>query len=99
VLEYKDEKGRSKFDLIVYALRKFTGGLGDEDEIDRNNQDWKKYFLKDLKQTKRIVAMQKANGEAAHMSCRFLNGQFLIAAGSKNVHLLFKNKSIEKLTV
>lgn len=93
ILEYKPKKGPSEFDLVIYALRKFTGGLGDEDEIDRNNQDWKKYFLKDLDATKRVAAMKKANGEAAHMSCRFIDGKFFVIAGSKNVHLVFQNRS------
>ena len=52
---------------------------------------WKKYFLKDLDQTKYVVSMNKANGEAAHMSCRCINNQFVICTGSKNVHLVFKN--------
>lgn len=92
ILEYK-VGNRSEYDMIVYALRKFTGGLGDEDDVDRNNKDWKNYFLKDLDETRRVVALQKANGEAAHMSARFINGQFFICAGSKNVHLLFQKKS------
>ncbi len=76
--------------MIVFALRKFTGGLGDEDDIDRNKNDWTKYFLKDINETKDVVSLQKANGEAAHLSCRFINGDFIICSGSKNVHLLFK---------
>ncbi len=60
--------------------------------MDRSSgSDWKKYFLKDLDQTKYVVSMNKANGEAAHMSCRCINNQFVICAGSKNVHLVFKN--------
>ncbi len=82
--------GRKEYDLIIYALRKFSGGMGDEDDVDRNNTDWKNYFLKDINQTEYVVSSQKANGEAAHMSCRFIDGEFLICAGSKNVHLVFK---------
>ena len=85
--------GVKNYDLIVYALRKFTGGLGDEDEIDRSENDWQKYFLKDINKTKYVSALQKANGEAAHVSCRWIENEFLICAGSKNVHLVFKNKS------
>ena len=58
--------------------------------MDRNNSDWKNYFLKDIEQTKYVISLQKANGEAAHMSCRFINNEFLICAGSKNVHIVFK---------
>jgi hypothetical protein len=84
--------------LVIYALRKFTGGLGDEDDMDRNNQDWKKYFLKDIGQTKSVISLQKANGEAAHLSCRsFDGGKFLLFIGSKNVHMAIESKSdIEK---
>lgn len=74
-------------------MRKFTGGLGDEDDMDRNNQDWKKYFLKNLDSTRRVVALKKANGEAAHMSCRYIDGQFYVIAGSKNVHLVFQKST------
>ncbi len=92
ILEQND-KGNKKFDLVVYALRKFTGGLGDEDETDRNAQDWRKYFVKDVKESKFVASLQKANGEAAHLACRWLDGEFVLFAGSKNVHLVFKKKS------
>jgi len=82
--------GKKEYDLVIYALRKFSGGMGDEDEVERNNSDWKKYFLVDIDKTEYVVSLQKANGEAAHMSCRFIDGEFLICAGSKNVHLVFK---------
>ena len=92
ILETIESNGEISYDLIIYALRKFSGGLGDEDDMDRSSgSDWKKYFLKDLDQTKYVVSMNKANGEAAHMSCRCINNQFVICAGSKNGHLVFKN--------
>ena len=36
-------------DMVVFALRKFTGGMGDEDE-DQPDDDhtWQKYFLKPI---------------------------------------------------
>ena len=61
--------------------------------MDRNAQDWKKYFLKDISETKYVKSLRKANGEAAHLSCRWIDGQFLFITGSKNVHLVFRNKS------
>jgi hypothetical protein len=79
--------------LIVFALRKFTGGLGDEDDMDREQNDWCNYFLRPLNESSLVVSLQKANGEAAHLSCRFINGSFVICAGSKNVHLLFRTAS------
>lgn len=74
-------------------MRKFSGGLGDEDSVDRNKNDWKNYFLKDIEATKYVISLRKANGEAAHMSCRFINDEFVLFVGSKNVHLAFKTKS------
>ncbi|CAF0716235.1 unnamed protein product [Brachionus calyciflorus] len=91
ILEYK-ENGSTKYKLLIYALRKFTGGLGDEDEFDRKSGEWRKYFLKDIKYTKHVVSLQKANGEAAHFSCSWINNDFLLCAGSKNVHLVFKKR-------
>ncbi|XP_059169816.1 uncharacterized protein LOC131951425, partial [Physella acuta] len=50
---------------ILYALKKFTGGLGDDDDRDKgDNVTWKKYFIKPLDAAKRVVATRKANGEA-----------------------------------
>lgn len=84
--------GQKQYELILFALRKFSGGLGDEDDIDCNKNNWSKYFLKDIDQTKYVISLQKANGEAAHMSCRFIDGQYFICAGSKNVHILFRSQ-------
>ena len=85
--------GNKYYDLIIYALRKFTGGLGDEDDMDRAENDWQKYFLKDITKTKYVSVLRKANGEAAHVAARWIDNEFLICAGSKNVHIVFKDKS------
>ncbi|KAH9503003.1 hypothetical protein Btru_072591 [Bulinus truncatus] len=78
---------------ILHALKKFTGGLGDDDDRDRgDNLTWKKYFIKPIDAAKKIVATRKANGEAAHLSCIQIDGQYLICAGSKNVHMLIRNR-------
>ncbi|CAL1535278.1 unnamed protein product [Lymnaea stagnalis] len=45
-----------------------------------------------LEAVKKVVATRKANGEAAHLSCIRLDGQYLICAGSKNVHVLIRNR-------
>ena len=87
-----NRNGKVEYDLVIYGLKKFTGGLGDEDEIDREEKDWEKYFLKSFDQTQLVIGMQKANGESAHMSCRWIEGKFFIISGSKNVHLLFSNR-------
>jgi len=78
---------------ILQALKKFTGGLGDDDDRDRgDNHTWKRYFTQPLENAVKIVATRKANGEAAHLSCIELDSQKLICAGSKNVHLLIRNR-------
>jgi len=83
---------------LIYAQKKFTGGLGDDDDReDGDDSTWKRYFIKPLDSTSLVVATRKANGEAAHLSALFVEGQFIICAGSKNVHILFKDKAdIEK---
>ena len=91
VLETNGPKSKT-YDFMIFALRKFTGGLGDEDDVDRGKNDWKQYFLTDIEKTKIIISTRKANGEAAHLSCRWNNGSFLICSGSKNVHLLFRKR-------
>ena len=91
ILEY-EENGSTKYKLLIYALRKFTGGLGDEDEFDRKTGQWRKYFLKDIKNTKYVISLEKANGQAGHFSCSWVNNDFLMCGGSKNVHLVFKKR-------
>ena len=37
----------SGLEFVVFALRKFTGGMGDEDENQPEDETvWKRYFLK-----------------------------------------------------
>ncbi|XP_018014202.1 uncharacterized protein LOC108671217 [Hyalella azteca] len=80
-------------DPIIYANRKFTGGIGDEDEEQPNsNEEWKQYFLAVPETASLVVAIEKVNGEAAHFSGRFMDGKFCIFTGSKNVHMLIHNE-------
>lgn len=82
-----------KFDVILYANKKFTGGVGDEDESQPENDDsWREYCLAPPETATDLICMTKLNGEAAHFSGRFLCGQFYIITGSKNVHMILKNK-------
>ncbi|GFR81552.1 actin-binding protein IPP-like, partial [Elysia marginata] len=79
---------------ILHALKKFTGGLGDDDDKDKgDNHTWKKYFTKPLESAEKVIVTKKANGEAAHLSCVQIDGQRLICAGSKNVHILIRNRA------
>lgn len=58
-------------DIVIYANRKFTGNIGDEDDLQpESNDQWKKYFLKDQEEAQQVVCMEKVNGEAAHFSGR-----------------------------
>ena len=44
----------------VYALKKFTGGLGDDDDRESGDkQVWKKYFTKPIQDAKIVVATRK----------------------------------------
>ncbi|XP_067651800.1 uncharacterized protein [Haliotis asinina] len=78
---------------VLYALKKFTGGLGDDDDREKgDNFTWKKYFTQPIESTSNVVATRKANGEAAHLSCMMIDGEYVLCGGSKNVHLLFRRK-------
>jgi hypothetical protein len=58
-------------DGIIFALKKFTGGMGDEDETQPDdNFVWMKYFLKPVASAQKVICTRKANGEAAHLSVR-----------------------------
>lgn len=58
-------------DVVIYANRKFTGDIGDEDQTQpESNDQWQKYFLKDQDEACQVVCMKKMNGEAAHFSGR-----------------------------
>ncbi|XP_037784031.1 uncharacterized protein LOC119580142 [Penaeus monodon] len=81
-----------KYDVILYANKKFTGGVGDEDESQPENDDsWREYCLAPPETATDLICMTKLNGEAAHFSGRYINDQFFIITGSKNVHILIRN--------
>ena len=88
------ESGTITYECLIFALRKFTGGMGDEDEDQpENNKVWTDYFLKPLDSTSNVICTKKANGEAAHLGVRFIHDRFVLCVGSKNVHMLISNKS------
>ncbi|XP_053402604.1 uncharacterized protein LOC123549145 isoform X2 [Mercenaria mercenaria] len=64
--------------------------FGPDDSVYDNNKDIRE---RPLEETDIVIATNKANGEAAHLSCIEIDGQFILCGGSKNVHLLFRNKS------
>ncbi|XP_052816378.1 uncharacterized protein LOC128242961 [Mya arenaria] len=78
---------------VLQAMKKFTGGLGDDDDREAGDMMvWEKYFTKPFKEADHVVSTEKANGEAAHLSCFRLDGQLILCGGSKNVHLLFNTR-------
>ena len=47
--------------------------MGDEDETQPDdNLVWMKYFLKPVDSAQKVVCTRKANGEAAHLSVRYV---------------------------
>ncbi|ODM96589.1 hypothetical protein Ocin01_10087 [Orchesella cincta] len=91
----KIEKGvivSTKYLFLVFALKKFSGGMGDEDDSTSQQSSWEPYFVKPLSTARKVVSTEKANGEAAHISSRKLFGQDYFCIGSKNVHMLLRNR-------
>jgi len=79
---------------VIHAMKKFTGGLGDDD--DRTSGPdfiWQRYFTQPFDSAKAIVCTKKQNGEAAHLSAFRIGSEVYICAGSKNVHIVFRNTS------
>ena len=79
--------------VVVYGNKKFTGGIGDEDDYQPEDNNVWRYFIRDPDTTKKIVCMEKVNGEAAHVAGRYIDGDFYLITGSKNVHLMIRKKS------
>ncbi|KAG0728183.1 hypothetical protein GWK47_033030 [Chionoecetes opilio] len=91
VLQWRSAKA-SWSSVVIYGLKKFTGGVGDEDEEQpENNDKWSEYFLASPSTAVSVVCLEKVNGEAAHFSGRYIDGQFYLIAGSKNVHMLIRD--------
>ncbi|XP_037093842.1 uncharacterized protein LOC119113665 [Pollicipes pollicipes] len=80
---------------LVHALRKFTGSVGDEDDTADVGDDatWRRYFLRPPGAAARLVVTHKVDGDAAHLSARWLDGGFLVCVGSKNVHLVLRREA------
>jgi len=101
VLQLEDVRtGKVSKDMVTFALKKFTGGMGDEDEDQpENEQVWQRYFLSPMEEVEKVVCVIKENGEAAHLSVRMIQGSFYYFCGSKNVHLMFRTREeLEKYT-
>ena len=101
ILQLEDTRtGKVIKDMVVFALKKFTGGMGDEDEDQpENEQVWQRYFLSPMEEVEKVICVIKENGEAAHLSVRMIQGNFYYFCGSKNVHLMFRTREeLERYT-
>ena len=100
VIEFKLNSGKKTgtTEILTYPLhanKKFTGGMLDDDDQmveDFNVSDWKSFFLEDVEKATQIVYTKKENGNASHMAVFKLGGTYYIVAGSKNVHLVCRNR-------
>ena len=72
--------------------------MGDEDDNQpENNISWMNFFLQPPEKATKVICTRKANGEAAHLSVRFIDQQVILIVGSKNVHMVIsKYSDIEK---
>ncbi|KAJ3208952.1 hypothetical protein HDU67_006465 [Dinochytrium kinnereticum] len=97
--------GESLSCVPIWALKKFTGGIGDEDDFEESNEGapigeesspvWHRFFTKDPNASTRIVSTMKANGAAGHLAVLKVKsgpGGFVWVGGSKNVHLAIREK-------
>ena len=93
LMSLKEDDNEEVLDVVLYANKKFSGRIGDEDEVQpQNNEIWQKYCLMNIDNADTVVVMDKLNGEAAHLSGRFIDGKFYIITGSKNVHMLLSSE-------
>lgn len=58
----------------------------------RDGFKYQKYFTQPIENADRVICTRKMNGEAAHFAVRWIENDFYIIAGSKNVHLLFRTR-------
>ncbi|KAK3877623.1 hypothetical protein Pcinc_017658 [Petrolisthes cinctipes] len=94
VLEIEGQKDIT----VIFGFKKFSGGIGDEDENQpETNDQWREYCTADPDTATKMVCITKLNGEAAHFSGRYIDGQFYLFVGSKNVHMMVRNRADIKL--
>jgi len=97
-LEVCERGSDSAVTCVIHAMKKFSGGLGDDDDRTSGSDFiWERYFTQPFDTAKAIVCTKKQNGEAAHLGACRIGTEMYICAGSKNVHLLFRNsKDLDK---
>ena len=86
--------GDSTVICVIHGMKKFTGGLGDDDDRTSGSDFiWQRYFTQPFDTAKVIVCTKKQNGEAAHLGAFRIGTELYICAGSKNVHLVFRSSA------
>ena len=82
-----DDSNVNFYETTIYANKKFT-------DIPNNiNDNNYLYFLQNPSKPKKIISMEKMNGDALHFSGRYLLGNFYLFVGSKNNHVMIKSES------
>ena len=98
VMELTKSSSDYRKDIVISANRKFFECDVGPNGIDFLTNQYTNFSL-NSSQVSKIISTEKLNGEAAHFSGRFIDGQFYLIAGSKNVHLIFQNdEHIDKYT-
>ncbi|EDQ86758.1 uncharacterized protein MONBRDRAFT_33624 [Monosiga brevicollis MX1] len=93
---------RSHAHFVVQGLHKFTGAKGqDDDDVIDNEKlssveaaavNWRRFFIgEDAASARHVICMDKANGEAGHVAVVRTQDAYVLLAGSKNVHLAFRD--------
>ena len=99
-----DDVAKEEFhDFCIYVNKKFTGLTDQDDDDSKNNSitDDDNYISKYFTQepsTQNIIFMEKINGEAFHISGRYLKtenegNKFYFFVGSKNNHIMISENS------
>lgn len=101
VLETKDgARGACQYQIVISAMKKFTGGPGDDDDLaEFSDEDdgadtntlrarWQHYFTESSDHAVRLIDSSKENGDSAHMGVARVGGAIFPVLGSKLVHII-----------
>ena len=91
IVDKNDDSNIKFYETTIYANKKFT------DIPNNNNKNNNLYFLQnsddDDDDERKIISMEKMNGDALHFSGRYIMGNFYLFVGSKKSHIMIKNES------
>jgi len=84
--------------FVVFAIRKFTGGMGDDDDDDEYSKDqWKNFFISPPETARSVVSTTKENGAAAHMAAVKIGGEYLVIGQPATLSLFLFSPQISCL--